>query len=117
MLEDDARAPFAFRLAYRAIHVAFCAVGGILEAEVCGMGGEKCVAEVCVLFIEVRGVYGLLSHGVQGFCFDVIFACEIVETSHGREVLWNGALHFSVSRCGFELKMKMSWTRSLRHVN
>lgn len=38
-----------------AVHVAFCALGGFFEARVFGSGGEKCVAEVCVLFIEVCG--------------------------------------------------------------
>ena len=49
------RMPAGFFLpaCYCAIHVAFCALGGILEDKVFGRG--QCVAEVCVLFIEVRG--------------------------------------------------------------
>lgn len=55
---------------YLGVHVLFCALGGFLEDKAFGRG--QCVAEVCVLFIEVRGVHEPC-HGIQGFCFDVIF--------------------------------------------
>ena len=85
VIEDDARAPLFLPACYRAIHVAFCAVGGFLEDKVFGRGGES--ASLRFVFSSLRCV-GVPEpcHGIQGFCFDVIFACEIVETSHGREV-------------------------------
>ena len=71
LLEDDTRAPFSFRLALLRSSCRLLRVRGLCW-KLFGKGGERCVAEVCVLFMEVREGFGL-SHSIQGFCFDVNF--------------------------------------------
>ena len=55
-------AGFFLPACYLGVHVFFCAVGGFFEVRVFGKGGERCVAEVCVSFIEVRWI-DELNHG------------------------------------------------------